>query len=131
MVAGLVRGLDHEEAARFSFPLATPVILAAGLYKVPDLFGPLAAGIRGQVIVGSLCAGVTAYFAVRFLMRYFETKTLTPVCDLLPYRRERRCAVFRDREVARGGGRRPLMTHGELGPCVNADDPFDGENCVP
>ena len=78
MVAGLVRGLDHEDAARFSFLLATPIILAAGVYKLPDLFGPLGSGIRGQVLVGSLAAGLMAYVSVRFLMRYFETKTLTP-----------------------------------------------------
>jgi undecaprenyl-diphosphatase len=78
MVGGLVRGLDHEDAARFSFLLATPVILAAGVYKIPDLIGPLGNGIRGQVLVGSLCSGITAYLSVRFLMRYFETRTLTP-----------------------------------------------------
>jgi undecaprenyl-diphosphatase len=78
MVAGLVRGLSHEDAARFSFLLATPIILAAGLYKIPDLMGPLGNGIRGQVLAGSIAAGIAAYIAVRFLMKYFETKTLTP-----------------------------------------------------
>jgi undecaprenyl-diphosphatase len=78
MAAGLWRGLSHEDAARFSFLLATPVILAAGILKVPDLFGPLGDGIRGQVLVGSLTSGVCAYLAVRFLTRYFETRTLTP-----------------------------------------------------
>jgi undecaprenyl-diphosphatase len=78
MVAGLVRGLSHEDAARFSFLLATPIILAAGVYKLPDLFGPLGDGIRMQVLVGSICAGLMAYVSVAFLMRYFETKTLTP-----------------------------------------------------
>ena len=78
MVAGLVRGLSHEDAARFSFLLATPIILAAGVYKLPDLFGPLGNGIRMQALVGSIVAGVAAYFSVRFLMRYFETRTLTP-----------------------------------------------------
>ncbi len=78
MVAGLVRGLDHEDAARFSFLLATPIILAAGVYKLPDLLGPLGRGIRAQVLVGSLAAGAMAYASVRFLMRYFQTKTLTP-----------------------------------------------------
>ena len=57
MVAGLLRGLDHEDAARFSFLLATPVILAAGLYKLPDLVGPLGDGIRAQILVGSIFAG--------------------------------------------------------------------------
>ena len=78
MVAGLVRGLDHEDAARFSFLLATPVILAAGILKLPDLLGPLANGVRGQILAGSACSGVAAYLSVRFLMRYFETRTLTP-----------------------------------------------------
>lgn len=78
MVAGLVRGLDHEDAARFSFLLATPIILAAGVYKLPDLLGPLGDGIRGQVLVGSIAAGLAAFAAVRFLVRYFETRTLTP-----------------------------------------------------
>ena len=78
MVAGLLRGLSHEEAARFSFLLATPVILAAGVLKIPDLFGPLGAGIHGQVLVGSLASFVSAYLAVRFLTRYFHTRTLTP-----------------------------------------------------
>ena len=78
MVAGLLRGLDHEDAARFSFLLATPVIFAAGMYKLPDLLGPLGNGIRGQVIVGSVVAGVCAYVAVRFLTRFFQTRTLNP-----------------------------------------------------
>ncbi len=78
MAAGLFRGLDHDDAARFSFLLATPIILAAGLYKIPDLLGPLGDGIRPQILVGSLCAGVSAYLAVRFLVRWFTTRTLTP-----------------------------------------------------
>jgi undecaprenyl-diphosphatase len=78
MAAGLRSGLSHEDAARFAFLLATPVILAAGALKVPDLFGPLGHGIHGQVLVGSLASFGCAYLAVRFLTRYFETRTLTP-----------------------------------------------------
>jgi undecaprenyl-diphosphatase len=78
MVAGLTRGLDHEDAANFSFLLATPVILLAGLYKLPSLLGPLGDGVRTQTLVGAVCAGVAAYIAVRFLTRWFTTKTLTP-----------------------------------------------------
>ncbi|MDQ2880866.1 MAG: undecaprenyl-diphosphate phosphatase [Actinomycetota bacterium] len=78
MAAGLLRGLSHEDAARFSFLLATPVILAAGALKIPDLVGPLGAGIRGPIIAGSIASFVSAYLAVRFLTRYFETRTLTP-----------------------------------------------------
>ena len=78
MVAGLLRGLDHEDAARLSFMLATPVIFAAGVYKLPDLLGHNGDHIRGQVLVGSIAAGIAAYISVRFLTRYFETRTLTP-----------------------------------------------------
>jgi undecaprenyl-diphosphatase len=78
MVAGLARGLDHEDAARFSFLLATPIIAAAGLYKIPDLIGPLGNGIRGQVLVGAAVAGISAYLSTRFLIRYFQTRTLWP-----------------------------------------------------
>ncbi len=78
MAAGLLRGLDHEEAARFSFLLATPVILAAGVLKIPDLFGPLGNGVRGQILAGSAAAAVSAYLSVRFLLRWFETRTLWP-----------------------------------------------------
>jgi undecaprenyl-diphosphatase len=78
MVAGLARGLDHEDAARFAFLLATPIILAAGLYKLPDLLGPNGNGVRGQVLAGSVVAAFAAYLSVRFLTRYFQTRTLTP-----------------------------------------------------
>ena len=78
MTAGLARGLDHEDSARFAFLLATPIILLAGLYKIPDLTGPLGAGIRSQAIVAAVAAGVAAWFSVRFLMNYFKTRTLTP-----------------------------------------------------
>lgn len=78
MVAGLTRGLDHEDAANFSFLLATPVILLAGLYKLPSLLGHLGQGVRSQTLVGAICAGATAYLAVRFLTRWFATRTLRP-----------------------------------------------------
>jgi len=78
MVAGLARGLDHEDSARFSFLLATPIILAAGIYKLPDLLGPNGDGVRLQILAGSVAAGLAAYLSVRFLTRYFTTRTLTP-----------------------------------------------------
>lgn len=78
MVAGLRAGLTHQDAARFSFLLATPVIAAAGLLKLPELFGPLGNGIRGQVLLGSVLAGVSSYVAVRFLDRWFAHGSLRP-----------------------------------------------------
>jgi undecaprenyl-diphosphatase len=78
MGAGLARGLDHSDSARFAFLLATPIILAAGVVKLPDLTGHLGNGIRGQALVACAVAAVTALFTVRFLVGYFKTKTLTP-----------------------------------------------------
>lgn len=78
MVGGLARGLSHRDAARFSFLLATPVIFAAGMLKLPSLAGPAGADIHGQVVVGAIVAGLASYVSVKFLTRYFETRTLTP-----------------------------------------------------
>jgi undecaprenyl-diphosphatase len=78
MVAGLLRGLSHEDAARFAFLLATPVILAAGVLKLPSLAGSAGDHIHGQIAVGCVICGITAYLSIRFLVRYFETRTLTP-----------------------------------------------------
>jgi len=78
MVAGVRSGLDHEDAARFSFLLATPIILLAGLYKLPELLGHAGAGIRGQALVGAVVAGIAAYFTVRYLDKYFRTRSLRP-----------------------------------------------------
>ena len=78
MVGGLFRGLSNENAMRFSFLLSTPVILAAGILKVPDLTGSLGAGVRGPVLAGSLAAAASSLGAIVFLSRYFRTRTLLP-----------------------------------------------------
>jgi undecaprenyl-diphosphatase len=78
MIAGLRSGLNHQDAARFSFLLATPVILAAGFYKLPSFFGPAGDGIRTQSLVGGVVAGVAAYFSVRYLDKYFQDRSLRP-----------------------------------------------------
>ena len=78
MSGGLLVGLSNEDAARFSFLLATPIIGAAAVLKLPDLFGSDGNGVRGPALVGALCAAAAAWVSVRFLMRYFETNRLTP-----------------------------------------------------
>lgn len=78
MGGGLLSGLSNEDAARFGFLLATPIILAAAALKLPDLLGHKGDGLRGPALVGGLCAAVTTFLAVRFLLRYFETNRLTP-----------------------------------------------------
>lgn len=78
MVGGLLRGLNHEDTAKFAFLLATPVILAAGVLKLPELFGPAGAQVQGQALVGAIVAGVSAWLAVRYLERFFQTRTLLP-----------------------------------------------------
>jgi undecaprenyl-diphosphatase len=76
--AGMRAGLRREDALRFSFLLATPVILAAGVLKLPDLFGPLGDGVRPQILFGSVLAGIGAYVSVRWLTRWVHTNTLRP-----------------------------------------------------
>jgi undecaprenyl-diphosphatase len=78
MTAGLARGLDNSDAARFAFLLATPPILAAGVYKASDLTGPLGNGIRGAAVIAAVCAAATAVVTVHFLTRYFKTNNLIP-----------------------------------------------------
>jgi undecaprenyl-diphosphatase len=78
MGGGLLVGLSNKDAARFAFLLATPIIGAAAILKLPELFGSQGNGVRGQALVAALCSALTAYLAVRFLMRFFETNTLIP-----------------------------------------------------
>ena len=79
MTAGLARGLDNSDAARYAFLLATPPILAAGLYKLPDLTGPLGnGGVRGAAVVAAVFAAITAIVTVHFLTRYFKNRNLIP-----------------------------------------------------
>jgi undecaprenyl-diphosphatase len=86
MTAGLARGLDHSDSARFAFLLATPPILAAGLFKFTDLTGPIhgvtgahaAHQIRVAAVIAAVFAAITAIATVHFLTRYFKTRTLTP-----------------------------------------------------
>jgi undecaprenyl-diphosphatase len=78
MGGGLLVGLNNRDAARFGFLLATPIIFAAAALKVPELLGKDGNGVRGPALVAALCAAVTAYLSIRFLMRFFETNRLTP-----------------------------------------------------
>jgi undecaprenyl-diphosphatase len=78
MSGGLLVGLSNEDAARFAFLLATPIIGAAAALKLPDLFGSAGDGVRGPALAGAVCAAATAYLSVRFLVRFFETNRLTP-----------------------------------------------------
>jgi len=78
MAGGLRAGLSNEDAARFAFLLATPIIGAAAVLKLPDLLAPSGAGVRGPAAAGAACAALTAWLSVRFLVRFFETNRLTP-----------------------------------------------------
>ena len=78
MAGGLLVGLSNEDAARFSFLLATPIIGAAAVLKLPDLFGCQGDGVRGPALVARSAPRGAAYLSVRFLVRFFETNRLTP-----------------------------------------------------
>ena len=78
MGGGLLTGLSNEDSARYAFLLATPIIAAAGLFKLPDLLGSAGDGVRGQALVGAIAAAATTFLAIRFLLRFFESNRLTP-----------------------------------------------------
>jgi len=78
MGGGLLTGLSNEDAARYAFLLATPIIGAAGVLKIPDLLGSAGDSVRGQAVVGALAAAFTTWLAVKFLLKFFETNRLTP-----------------------------------------------------
>jgi undecaprenyl-diphosphatase len=78
MGGGLLVGLSNEDAARYSFLLATPVIFAAAALKLPELLGSQGNGVRGPALVAGLCAAFTTFLAVKFLLRFFQTNRLTP-----------------------------------------------------
>ena len=79
MTTGLARGLDNSDSARYAFLLATPIILAAGLYKLPDLMGHLGDhGVRGASVIAAVFAAVTGILTVHFLTRYFKHRNLIP-----------------------------------------------------
>jgi undecaprenyl-diphosphatase len=78
MGGGLLFGLSNEDAARYAFLLATPIIGAAGVLKLPELMGEAGDGVRGPALAGALAAALTTYLAVKFLLRFFETNRLTP-----------------------------------------------------
>jgi undecaprenyl-diphosphatase len=75
---GLLVGLDHEEAARFAFLLATPIIGAAAVLKLPHFLLHIHSYPAGPIFVGALFAAIGAYLSVKFLLKYFKTKTLNP-----------------------------------------------------
>ncbi|MEO5645894.1 MAG: undecaprenyl-diphosphate phosphatase [Candidatus Paceibacterota bacterium] len=74
---GLLVGLTHEEAARFSFLLATPIIFAASILKLPTLIHT-SSSVAGPIIVGAIASAIAAFFSIRFLTKYFKENTLAP-----------------------------------------------------
>lgn len=78
MGGGLLVGLSNEDSARYSFLLATPIIAAAGVLKLPELLAPQNHSLLLPALLGGLAAAVAAYFAVKFLLRFFQTNKLTP-----------------------------------------------------
>jgi len=78
ITGGLLAGLNHEDAARYSFLLATPIIGAASILKLPELEAQNRNRPLGPLLFGALCSGIAAYISVKFLTKYFESKKLSP-----------------------------------------------------
>ena len=78
MGGSLLAGLNNEDAARFSFLLATPIIGAAALLKLPQVFSSSESSIRWAMLMGAIAAALGAFLSVRFLVKYFQTRNLKP-----------------------------------------------------
>ncbi|MDB5189465.1 MAG: Undecaprenyl-diphosphatase [Parcubacteria group bacterium] len=78
LAGGLLCKLNHESAARFSFLLATPLIFAAAALKLPKLFSAGNGLPLAQILTGSVVSAICAYFAIKYLTKYFKTNTLVP-----------------------------------------------------
>jgi undecaprenyl-diphosphatase len=78
IAGGLMVGLAHEDALRFSFLLATPIIAAAAALKLPVLFASSKTPAIEAALLGAISAAIAAYLSVKFLTTYFKTRTLTP-----------------------------------------------------
>jgi undecaprenyl-diphosphatase len=76
MGGGLLVGLSNEDAAHFAFLLATPIILAAAVLKLPELAAPANSHLVVPSLVGAICAAISAYLSIKFLTSYFQTKSL-------------------------------------------------------
>jgi undecaprenyl-diphosphatase len=85
MVGGLLVGLEHQAAARFSFLLATPIILAAAVLEVPKLLQPEERAALGPALIGGVVAGVLAYLSTAFLMRYFKQQEVNALLPFAAY----------------------------------------------
>jgi undecaprenyl-diphosphatase len=73
IIGGLLRGLDHESAAHFSFLIALPIILGATVLEVPHLLhAGVAPGVFTQALIAAVVAGITAFLSTAFLMRWFH-----------------------------------------------------------
>ncbi len=78
IAGGLISNLSHEDAMRYSFLLATPIIAAAAVLELPSLLISGGSQAIGIALIGAFSAAASAYFSAKFLTRYFRTRTLTP-----------------------------------------------------
>lgn len=78
ITGSLLTNLSYEDSARFAFLLATPIIGAAAVLKLPELASETGGKDIGTVLIGALSAGICAFFSVKYLTKYFETKRLRP-----------------------------------------------------
>ncbi|MDQ5856188.1 MAG: undecaprenyl-diphosphate phosphatase [Actinomycetota bacterium] len=73
--AGLFLGLTRPTAVRYSFLLAIPAVIAAGLFQIPDVFAVGGPGLQpsvAQMVVATLLAAAVGYAAIAWLLRYVE-----------------------------------------------------------
>jgi undecaprenyl-diphosphatase len=90
IVGGLRRGIGHEQAAKFSFLMGTPIILAASVLEIPKLLHAHALhALFGVSLLAAIVAGLVAYASTAFLMRYFRDHDSWALLPFAWY-----CAIF-------------------------------------
>jgi len=85
MVGGLLVGMEHQSSARFSFLLATPIILAAAVLEIPKLLLPESRAVLGPALLGGVISGILAYLSTVFLMRYFKQQEINALLPFAAY----------------------------------------------
>ena len=75
ILVGLLLGMRRTLAVEFSFLLGVPTLLAAGGYKMTQASPEVLTGLWANLLLGTIVSAITAFFSVKWLLRYVQTHT--------------------------------------------------------